>query len=307
VEAERIVMTDAILDSAGLVVAAFGNRGRLETAEGETLRYLLKGRRLKAVCGDRVKWNQPQQSHEALVTEILSRDNALQRSDPKGRVEIVAANLTQLIVVLAPAPEPDLFLVDRFLCAAALMDCHPLVVCNKTDLECDDSLRAALDEYRQLGYAVVQTCAEPDGNVADLASLLAGHTSMLVGQSGVGKSSLINVLVDDAAAAVGALSNASAEGKHTTSATVMHRLPDGARLIDSPGVREFVPNISKSSEVQLGFPEIVALADRCRFANCQHRREPDCAVKQACADGDLSPRRYASYKRLKTITASGSV
>ncbi len=300
-------MTDGNPDSDGLVVAAFGNRGRLETAEGETLPYLLKGRRLKAVCGDRVQWKQPPQSHEALITDILSRENALRRSDPKGRVEIVAANLTQLMVVLAPTPEPDLFLADRFLCAATLMDCNPVVVCNKTDLQHNDALRAALDEYRQLGYVVVQTCAEPGGNVADLASLLTGHTSMLVGQSGVGKSSLINALVGDAAAAVGALSDASAEGKHTTSATIMHRLADGTRLIDSPGVREFVPNISASSEVQLGFPEIVALADRCRFANCQHLREPDCAVKQATADGDVSPRRYASYKRMKNITASGSV
>ncbi len=300
-------MTDGNPDSAGLVVAAFGNRGRLETAAGETLPYLLKGRRLKAVCGDRVQWQQPRQSHEALITEILLRDNALQRADPKGRVEIIAANLTQLIVVLAPTPEPDLFLADRFLCAATLMDCNPVVVCNKTDLDIDDALQTALDEYRQLGYAVVQTSAEPDGNVADLASLLTGHTSMLVGQSGVGKSSLINALVGDAAAAVGALSDASAEGKHTTSATIMHRLPDGTRLIDTPGVREFVPNISASSDVQFGFPEIVALADRCRFANCQHLREPDCAVKQACADGGLSARRYASYKRLKNITASGSV
>ncbi|MCZ6516949.1 MAG: ribosome small subunit-dependent GTPase A [Gammaproteobacteria bacterium] len=299
-------MTDGNPDSAGVVVAAFGNRGKLETADGKTLPYLLKGRRLKAVCGDRVHWTQPQQSHEALVTEVLSRDNALQRSDRKGRVETVAANLTQLIVVLAPTPEPDLFLIDRFLCAATLMDCNPLLVCNKADLERDESLQAALDEYRQFGYRVMLTCANPDGEVADLARLLAGQTSMLVGQSGVGKSSLINVLVGDGAAAVGALSDASGKGKHTTSATIMHRLADGARLIDSPGVREFVPIIGTSSEVQLGFPEIVALADQCRFTNCQHQREPDCAVKRACADGGLSPRRYASYKRLKTITSAGS-
>ena len=294
-------------NSAGVVVAAFGNRGRLETADGTTLRYLLKGRRLRTVCGDRVMWEQPPQSHETLVTEVLPRDNALQRSDAKGHVETIAANLTQPLVVLAPAPEPDLFLVDRFLCAAALMDCSPLLVCNKTDLGFDDSLKAALDEYHRLGYPVVQTCAMPDGNVAELAGLLTGHTSILVGQSGVGKSSLINALVGAAAAAVGTLSEASAEGKHTTSASVMHRLADGARLIDSPGVREFVPNISASSEVQLGFPEIVALAGNCRFANCQHQREPDCAIKQACADGDISPRRYASYKRLKNITSTGSV
>ena len=294
-------------NSAGVVVAAFGNRGRLETADGTTLRYLLKGRRLRTVCGDRVMWEQPPQSHETLVTEVLPRDNALQRSDAKGHVETIAANLTQPLVVLAPAPEPDLFLVDRFLCAAALMDCSPLLVCNKTDLGFDDSFEAALDEYRRLGYPVVQTCAVPDGNVAELARLLTGHISILVGQSGVGKSSLINALVGAAAAAVGTLSEASAEGKHTTSASVMHRLADGARLIDSPGVREFVPNISASSEVQLGFPEIVALAGNCRFANCQHQREPDCAIKQACADGDISPRRYASYKRLKNITSTGSV
>ena len=162
------------------------------------------------------------------------------------------------------------------------MDCSPLLVCNKTDLKFDGLFEAALDEYDRLGYPVVRTCAAPDSNVAELARLLTGHTSILVGQTGVGKSSLINALVGDRSAAVDTLSKVSAEGKHTTSVSVMHRLTDGARLIDSPGVREFVPNISvwrgaarvsgnRGDGRQLSFCELPAPAGtrlRCQTSLC---------------------------------------
>ncbi len=203
--------------------------------------------------------------------------------------------------MIARVPATDWHLVDRYLAAAELMGCRAVLVDNKSDTsvpEADAARAQEMTVYRDLGYPSLSVSARTGAGVDGLIEALRDEIAILVGQSGVGKSSLINRLVPGADIVVGQLSAASAEGTHTTTASAMHRLPDGGRLIDTPGVRDFVPAIVDGSRVQLGFPEIRARADECRFGNCRHLREPDCAVKRAVEAGAISPRRYETYKRL---------
>lgn len=284
------------------VIAAYGRRGMLETASGEAVRYLVKGRRLRVVCGDRVEWHLDSHGHDAIVTAIADRDNTLARLAPnRPEPEILAANLTCLVVVIAPLPATDWHLVDRYLATGDLMGCRALLVDNKNDAgpATTDAGRAAeISAYRNLGYECRSVSAKTGAGIDGLIDALRDEISILVGQSGVGKSSLINRLVPGADIVVGKLSNASAEGTHTTTASAMHRLPDGGRLVDTPGVRDFVPAIIDPGRIQLGFPEIHARANDCRFTDCKHLREPDCAVKRAVDTGAIGARRYETYRRL---------
>jgi len=295
-------MSDTTAESVGLVIASFGQRGILADQDGAKHRYILKGRKLRAVCGDHVTWRPAERSADAVVTAIQQRRNILERPNTRGKPELIAANLSQLVVVLAPMPEPDFFLADRYLCAAEILGASALINWNKIDLA--DSMPAELVEYQRLGYTISPTSTTSGSGITALEASLAEGISMLVGQSGVGKSSLINCLVPDADVNVGALSAANQEGRHTTTASFMHTLPNGGRLIDSPGVREFAPVIRNTVSIQQGFREIAGLADACRFADCRHLREPDCAVKQGCESGKISLRRYESYKRLCNTTAA---
>lgn len=295
-------MTEKSAANDGLVVAAHGQRGVLETADGQTLAYLVKGKRLRVVCGDRVKWTRIDPDDVGIIEKILNRNNVLERKEP-GRAagEILAANVSCLIVVFAPLPRPDWFLIDRYLCTGALMGCQLILVGNKNDLD-DENARhlmdAELEDYIAAGYDYLSVSAKNGSTLGELGERLRDQIGILVGQSGAGKSSLINRLVPGAKIVTGAVSKATAEGTHTTTASTMHRLPDGGRLIDSPGVRDFIPVVDTPFDVEAGYPEIVALASQCRFSNCRHLREPDCAVKKGRDEGLISARRYESYKRL---------
>jgi len=295
---------------SGLVVAAYGQRGIMETQDGQIIRYLVKGRRLRVVCGDRVTWTGQNHDHAAMVTDLLPRDNMLERMPPgRSDAEVLAANLTCLVVVLAPTPKPDWFLIDRYLCTGELMGCRLLLVRNKSDLDKPSNENSTdapptapeIDTYIALGYQCLSASAKIAASLDALHTGLQDEIAILVGQSGVGKSSLINQLVPGAKIAVGAISKANAEGKHTTTASTMHSLRGGGRLIDTPGVRDFVPVIRDAQSVQAGFREVLSVAGDCRFSNCRHLREPDCAVKSACEAGQISSRRYESYKRLRRL------
>jgi ribosome biogenesis GTPase len=287
----------------GLVIAAHGQRGFLEASDGTKLGYLVKGKRLRVVCGDRVLWTREAQDQTVVVRQICNRNNALTKfSMGRAEPDVIAANLTCLIVVFAPVPKPDWFLIDRYLCAGKLMGCRLLLVGNKNDLTAQKSnqdIVREINNYLTVGYDCLSMSATRPDTLECLVDELKVETGILVGQSGVGKSSIINQLVPGAQIETATISSATLEGTHTTTASVMHRLPGGGRLIDSPGVRDFVPAIDDPQSVQSGFPEILSAANNCRFSNCQHLREPDCAVKTACDDGSISARRYESYKRLR--------
>jgi len=289
---------------AALVIAAYGKRGRLLLNDGTETSFLLKGRKLKPVCGDIVIWSQPDTGTDMILESIEERRNTLRRPDRKGNAAPLAANLDLLLVVIASQPKPDFFLTDRYIAAAHSMGCDAVILRNKTDLlgKLDTATEQELLAYGKLGYSTALTSTKLTQGIDDVAAHLAGHTGMLVGQSGVGKSSLINALLPSATVAVAELSSGTLEGRHTTTASVMHRLPENGWLIDSPGVRDFLPYFADVRAVQAGFIEIMSAAADCRFANCQHLREPGCNVKSGVEDGVISARRYESYKRLYHMT-----
>jgi ribosome biogenesis GTPase len=292
------------MKGTALVVAAYGRRGIAEI-DGCRRQFVPKGRGLRVVCGDHVEVEQRAGSENFLVTRIGPRTNTLARyRQNEARDEIVAANLTQLIAVCAPQPEPDLFLVDRFFCAAELMGCRGVLLWNKCDLGVAPA--PVLGEYRQLGYRTASVSARHGDHIEDLHQILAGETSVLVGQSGAGKSSLVNALVPGSSATIGELSAATSTGTHTTTAVLMYPVAGTGRLLDTPGVRDFVPAIDRSSRLDSGFPDIWSLSSGCKFANCRHDHEPGCAVKEGLGTGTISGRRYESYRRLLSIVDAAS-
>lgn len=284
----------------GRVVASHGRDAVVAEATGHRVHCRLQGRGLSVVCGDHVCWEPAvTEGGAGVIRERLPRERLLARLNARGQTEPVAANLTLLVAVLAPAPPPDFGLCDRYLAAAELAGLRALVVGHKSDLaDAGAALAGALAGYERIGYAVVTSSKRTPDGVAALAARLRGEIAVLVGQSGVGKSSLINRLAPGAAAAVSELSGGSGAGRHTTTASALFALPSGGELIDSPGVRDFAPPLPAPREIAGGFREIAALAADCRFRDCLHGNEPGCAVARAAAAGAIAPRRLASYRGL---------
>lgn len=281
------------------VIATFGRFLLIRDAGHNPQLARPRGRDLDIVCGDRVLCEQP--AGELLAVSVLPRRTVLRRSNLRGRSEALVANLTLLVVVIAPVPEPDLFLVDRYLCAAECAGLAARVVLNKCDLPLDAARLEALQVYERLGYPVLQVSAHDPSTLTALRLALREHTAALVGQSGVGKSSLIRALALDAdEAAVGGLMR-EAEGRHTTTAARLYDCADGGRIIDSPGVRDYAPAIDDLEARTLGFREVDALATQCRFLDCRHMQEPQCAVRAAVEAGSVDARRYESYRRLRRL------
>jgi ribosome biogenesis GTPase len=298
-DSSKAIVDPTGLDPTGLVVAAHGRRGILARADGSRLPYRVRGRHLRVCCGDRVHYAITAEDDPALVTGIAPRDNELQRLSGRGLPETIAANVTHLVVVIAALPAPDLYLVDRYLCAARLMRASSALAWNKSDLAAAPA--AELAGYEALGCPVLPVSAVTATGIEALRAWIGQGTAILVGQSGVGKSSLLNALVPGADLVTGAISTASDEGRHTTTASVLHPMAGGGALLDTPGVRDFVPAIPERDAISTGFVEIAEFGRQCKFNDCGHLREDHCAVQQAVADGQIDPRRYESYRRLMNL------
>jgi len=293
------------------VIESFGRRAIVETADGQRQAAELFGKRLAIVCGDHVLVRPSHAASGAAsgdaprIVAIEPRRTLFQRTDSRGRTEPLASNLTLLAVVMAAEPEPDPFMVDRYLAGAAYAGVRGAVIVNKADLPASTEFTQLVTEYRNAGYPVLTLSAlrsrALDHTLEEVRRLLENQSTMLVGQSGVGKSTLTNAVVPQSERLTRTLSGSTGEGRHTTVSTALFRVPGGGELIDSPGVRDYAPALIEDANVQVGWPEILALAPNCRFNNCLHLREPGCAVADAITAGTVAPRRYESYKRLLNI------
>jgi ribosome biogenesis GTPase len=283
------------------IIVTFGRQARVRTSDGREFIARPQGRKLDCVCGDQVECHHDPGHDEVHILAVRPRSTALQRADSRGRAEAVVANIDLLVVVAAAAPAPDLFLIDRYLAAAHCAGIAALLVANKLDLDGGQTL---LQELRQLGdrlgIPVIAACAVNGHGIEELGSRIQGHVAVLVGQSGVGKSSLLQALLPEAAFRTQELDR-DAEGRHTTTRSELYSLSGGGALIDSPGVRDFAPAVAALESRSLGFAEIEQLSAQCRFQDCRHMREPDCAVSHAAEIGSMDARRYESYRRLRRL------
>jgi ribosome biogenesis GTPase len=282
----------------GVVLASYG-RGALVQSGDLTLRCGLVGRKLRLVCGDRIGWQHATGADGPSVESVEPRLNVVERIDARGRAEPVAANIDRLAIVIAPEPSPDWFLVDRYWAGARHKDIDALLIVNKQDVGLA-SLAASLAVYRSLGLECLETGCRGGIGIPQLLAYLASSVTLFVGQSGVGKSSLVNALVPEAAAQTAELTR-DAEGRHTTTTARWYRLGADAAIIDAPGVRDFAPPAHIVRAAERGFVEIHAVSVDCKFNDCRHFDEPGCAVRAGVAAQRIAARRYESYRRLARL------
>ena len=298
-------LTDSSEQALARVSAAWGRRVRVRFDDGRTRQARLKGRSLRIVCGDLVTVEELVNESDLLVTGRRDRRNELARTDARGRREVLASNIDQIAVVIAPVPRVDPFMTDRYVGAGELMGCETCIVYNKSDLA--ESEPELLQQTASLGYPVFRTSAVTGEGLNALAAWIGASVTIFVGQSGVGKSSITNRLVPDAELETASLNEKLGEGRHTTVAATLQDLPGGGSLVDSPGVRDYAPHIDDERSVPRAFVEIDAAAVNCRFADCLHVKEPDCNVKCLVEIGKIGERRYRSYRRLlNTVRQVGS-
>jgi ribosome biogenesis GTPase len=288
-------LTSLAATLSGEVVAAYGRHYLVESRAGEFLRAVPRGKKSVVACGDRVLVARTGQG-EGVIEAHDPRSTLFLRAAPHRRKPI-AANATRLAVITAGEPSLADELVCRALIAAEAQSMQCLLVLNKTDLAAPTAIaRDRLAPFVRAGYAVLELSAKRD--VAALRERLQGGTTVLIGQSGMGKSTIVNALVPQADAATREISRFLDSGRHTTTATRLYRLDDATAIIDSPGVQEFGLAHLAPGEIERAFPDLQPLVGRCRFSDCRHRSEPGCAVLAGVADGRVHPRRLELLHRI---------
>lgn len=286
----------------GLLISQYGKTSLVETPQQEIITCINRPNLPSLVCGDHVVWQPGEKPDEGIIVAVNKRQSELARPDSQGRKRVIAANIDQILVVTAAKPELNEGLLDRYLVAAELTGITPVIIFNKTDLlsETDfTTYQQRLCTYDDIGYQVIFASCKQQHGLDELHDCLRSKTSIFVGQSGVGKSSLVNSLLPGANADTGEVSDATGKGQHTTTTARLYHLPgNDGNLIDSPGIREFGLWQIEKTQLTNGFREFIDYAGQCKFRNCLHVNEPGCAVQQAVKDEKISASRLDSYQRI---------
>ena len=292
----------------GIVISRFGMHADVEDSAGDVHRCNIRRTIRSLVTGDRVRWRPGVEGGatvKGIVEAVHERQTVLTRPDFYDGVKPIAANIDQIIIVSAILPELSLNIIDRYLVASETLGIEPLLVLNKTDL-LDDEARAFVDEqmdiYRHIGYRVLMVSSYQQSGLADLEAALTGRISIFAGQSGVGKSSLLNALLglelSDQSILTNDVSDVSGLGQHTTTAARLYHFPHGGDVIDSPGVREFGLWHLEPEQITQGFVEFRAFLGGCKFRDCKHDNDPGCAIREAVENGIISESRFENYHRI---------
>ncbi|PJD93763.1 MAG: ribosome small subunit-dependent GTPase A [Legionella sp.] len=290
----------------GLVIKRYSRHAHIEDAEGQAIHCAIRPNLDSLVAGDRVIW-QLEGPGQGIVLSVYPRQTVLGRPDAHGHVKAIAANISQMMIVIAPAPPISWLLLDSYLVMAEYLNIQPFIILNKTDLDTGgDNRQFLLQHYEPLGYPLLFTHIKSQ-ELNTLQKSLRNQISVFVGQSGVGKSSLIRYLLPHEASRIqtGEISAQSQLGCHTTSNSHLYHLPSGGDLIDSPGVREFSLWSMPQATIAAGFREFKPYVAHCKFRNCSHFNTPNCAVIQAVKTHQISLKRYENYVKMINNTNLG--
>ena len=288
----------------GIVVTRHAKHADVEAPNGEICRCNLRRTLKNVVVGDVVSWRQGTaqlQGISGVIEAIYPRKNELTRPDYYDGIKVMASNIDQIIIVSAVLPTLSLNIIDRYLVICETAGIPALIVLNKIDLlspEEREAVKTQLAIYEKIGYETLLLSADTGENMAALDSYLSKGTSIFVGQSGVGKSSLINQLLPEVQALTGAVSDTSGLGHHTTTASRLYHLPQGGNLIDSPGIREFGLWHLEAEQITQGYREFQQVLGTCKFRDCKHGNDPGCALREAVEAGKIDPIRFENYHRL---------
>lgn len=286
----------------GQVIAAHGRHFLVHTASWGDLECVTRGRKSDIVCGDRVTLT-PTSPGQGVIDSILPRTSLFKRAD-RFRTKAIAANVSQVAIVVAPRPSWSEELLQRCLLAAESQHLPALIIANKADLAEHPAMLDQLAMYSELGYPVISVCAKTD--IQALLPYLEDRLTLLVGQSGMGKSTLINALFPDAKASVQTFSEALDSGRHTTTHSRLYQFGGNGAVIDSPGLQEFALSHLTREDIESAMPDFRPYLGQCRFRDCRHQHEPDCAIRQAVYTGKVAPRRLDFFRRLISENVAAS-
>lgn len=288
----------------GVVVTRYSMHADVENIQGEVFRCNLRRTIANVVVGDRVVWREGHEKLQGIsgvIEAVKPRRNELSRPDYYDGLKVMAANIDRIIIVSSVLPALSLNIIDRYLVICENAAIPAVIVLNKADLLSEEAWRQAeqqLAVYREIGYQTLMISAQSGKNMEKLTALLSSGTSIFVGQSGVGKSSLINHILPEVNAQTGEISETSGLGQHTTTASRLYHLPQGGNLIDSPGIREFGLWHLETEQITRGYREFQAYLGTCKFRDCKHLADPQCALREAVEQGKIHPVRFENYHRL---------